>query len=145
MGDRFKFGRRAESPTRGLTKYLFYYVVLDLLREALIRANRTHSNADLTKALLTLAREGNQDALEGLLHAAIEVIDEYMNRESSDSIYREPEFQDDVFRFLKSDRLGRSEDFAPLLKSLVSEHKRLFGRPVSAGQPSPRELVSQVV
>jgi len=145
MADQFKFGRRAESPSRGLTRYLFYYVVLDLLREALIRANRTHSSSEMTQALLKLAREENQDALAGLLHAAIEVIDEYMNRESDDSIYKEPEFQDDVFRFLKSDRLGRNEDFAPLLKSLVSEHKRLFGRPVSAGQSSPRELVAQAV
>lgn len=145
MAKQFNFGRRAEVPSRGLTKYLFYYVVLDLLREALIRANRPHSNSEITQALLILAREENQDALAGLLHAAIEVIDEYMNRESDDSIYNEPEFQDDVFRFLKSDRLGRREDFAPLLRSLVSEHKRLFGRPGSGGQPSPRELVVQTV
>ena len=143
MAEPFRFGRRAENPSRGLTRYLFYYVVLDLLREAMIRANRTHSSSELTQALLALARDENKDALAGLLHAAIEVTDEYMNRESVDSIYNEPGFQDDVFRFLKSDRLGRNEDFAPLLRSLVSEHKRLFGRRGSADQSSPRELVAE--
>ena len=145
MADQFKFGRRAENPSRGLTKYLFYFVVLEFLQETLIRANLPHSNAELTKALLSLDREENQEALEGLLDASIEVIDEYLNRESDDSVFKEPEFQDDVFRFLKSDRLGRNEDFAPLFKSLVSEHKRLFGRRHGAGQSSPRDLVAQAV
>ena len=145
MADRFEFGRRAKNPSRGLTKYLFYFVALEFLREALIRANLPHSNGDLTKALLRLDREENQEALEGLLDSAIEVIDEYLNRESDDSVFKEPEFQDDVFRFLKSDRLGRNDDFAPLLKSLVSAHKRLFGRRSGAGQLSPRDLVAQAV
>ena len=144
MADPFRFGRRAEMPSRGLTKYLFYFVVLEFLRETLIRANRAHSAGELTKALLLLDREENRDALQGLLDSAIEVVDEYLNRESDDSVYKEPEFQDDVFRFLKSEQLGRNDDFAPLLKSLISEHKRLFGRRV-AGQPSPRELVTQAI
>ena len=145
MADQFKFGRRAEMPTsRGLTKYLFYFVVLDFLRETLIRATQSHSARDLTKALLILDREENQDSLQGLLDSAIEVIDEYLNRESDDSVYKEPEFYDDVFRFLKSEHLGRNEEFAPFFKSLLSEHKRLFGRRV-AGQSSPREMVTQAV
>ena len=145
MADPFEFGRRAKVPSRGLTKYLFYFVVLEFLRETLIRANLSHSNRDLTKALLCLDREENEEALEGILYSAVEVIDEYLNRESDDSIFREPEFQDDVFRFLKSDRLGRNEDFAPLLRSLLSAHKRLFGRRGGAGQPSPRDLVAQAI
>ena len=145
MADQFKFGRRAENPSRGLTRYLFYFIALEFLRETLIRANLPHTNAELTEALLRLDREENEEALEGLLDSAIEVIDEYLNRESDDSVFKEPEFQDDVFRFLKSDRLGRNEDFAPLLKSLVSEHKRLFGRRRGAGQASPRDLVAQAV
>ncbi len=144
MADQFRFGRRAETPSRGLTKYLFYFVVLEFLRETLIRANRTHSDGELTKSLLLLDREENQDALQGLLDSAIEVIDEYLSRESDDSMYKEPEFQDDVFRFLKSERLGRNEDFAPLFKSLLSGHKRVFGRR-TAGQPSPRELVTGAI
>ena len=145
MADQFKFGRRAENPSRGLTKYLFYFVVLEFLRETLIRANGAHSNTELTKALLVLDREENWEALDGLLYSSIEVIDEYLNRESDDSVFKEPEFQDDVFRFLKSDRLGRNEDFAPLLKSLVSGHKRLFGRRRGPGQSSPRDLIAQAV
>ena len=144
MANQFKFGRRAEIPSRGLTKYLFYFVVLDFLRETLIRATEPHSAGELTKALILLDREENRNSLQGLLDSAIEVIDEYLNRESDDSVYKEPEFQDDLFRFLKSEHLGRNEDFAPLFKSLLSGHKRLFGRRVG-GLPSPRELVTQAI
>ena len=144
MADQFRFGRRAEIPSRGLTRYLFYFVVLEFLRETLIRANRTHFAGELTRALLILYQEENQEALQGLLDSAIEVVDEYLNPDSDDSMHKEPEFQNDVFRFLKSERLGKNEDFAPLFKSLLSEHKRLFGRRV-AGQASPRDLVTQAI
>ena len=144
MANQFKFGRRAEKATRGLTKYLFYFVVIEFIRETLIRANQGHSAKELTNALLHLAREESQDALQGLLDSAIEVVDEYLNQESDDSVYKESVFQSDLFRFLKSEQLGRNEDFAPLLKSLLSEHKRLFGRRVG-GQPSPRDLVTQAI
>ena len=144
-GRPLRIRKTSKGPQPGLTKYLFYFVVLEFLRETLIRANLPHSNGDLTKALLSLDREENEEALERLLYSAIEVINEYLNRESDDSIFREPEFQDDVFRFLKSDRLGRNEDFAPLLRSLLSAHKRLFGRRGGAGQPSPRDVVAQAI
>ena len=65
MTDQFNFGRRAERPSRGLTRYLSYFVVMEFLREVLIRANQSHSNSDLMRALLILDREENQDALEG--------------------------------------------------------------------------------
>lgn len=144
LAEQFKFGRRAELPSRGQTRPLFYFVVLEFLREALIRANKGYSPRELTQSLMTLLRGENLDALQGLLDSAIEVVDEYLNRESDDSIYKEPAFRDDVFRFLKWGQLGKNEDVTPIFKSLLSAHKRLFGRR-TGGQPSPRELVTQVI
>ena len=144
LAEEFKFGRRAELPSRGQTRPLFYFVVLEFLREALIRANKGYSPRELTQALMILLRGENLDALQSLLDSAIEVVDEYLNRESDDSIYKEPAFRDDVFRFLKWEQLGKNEDATPIFKSLLSAHKRLFGRR-TGGQPSPRELVTQVL
>ena len=145
LADQFKFGRGAEDPSRRQTRFMFYFVVLEFLRETLIRANnKAPSTKEQTNALLALLQEENQYALQGLLDSAIEVIDEYLNRESYDSLFKEPRFQDDLNAFLKSEQLGRNLDSTPFFNSLLTEHKRLFGRS-SRGQPSPRKLVTQAI
>ena len=144
LADEFKFGRAAEVDSRRQTRFLFYMVVIDFLRETLIRAGRPYSTGELTKAFLALLKDENQDALQEILNAAIEVIDVYLNRESEDSLYKEPWYQGDLNTFLKREQLGNSEDGTPFLKSLLADHKRFFGRS-RAGQPSPRDLVTQAL
>jgi hypothetical protein len=142
--DQFKFGRNRELQSRGQTRYLFYYVVLEFLRDTLVRAQRPSTNGDITEAFLELFREENRDALQGLLEASVEVIDEYLNPESEDSVFKEPNFQDSLNLFMNMEQLGTNENFAPLLKSLLEAHKRLFGRGYR-DQLSPRELVSKSI
>ena len=144
--DRFKFGRGAEKDSRRQTRFLFYMVVIDFLRETLIRANRSYSTGELTKAFLALLNDENQDALHELLNAAIEVIDVYLNPESDDSLYKEQRYQGtrNLNSFLKWEQLGNNEDETPFFKSLLAFQKGLFGR-ATRGQPSPRDLVTQAL
>ena len=145
VADQLRFGRGAEDPSRRQTRFLFYFVVLEFLRETLIRANnQAPSTKEQTNALLILLQEENQEALQGLLDSALEVIAEYMNRESDDSLFKEPRFTDDLNAFLKWEQLGKNLDSTPFFSSLLAAHKRLFGRP-SRGQPSPRDLVTQAI
>lgn len=145
LADQFKFGRGAKDASRRQTRFMFFFVVLEFLRETLIRANsRTPSNKEQTTAFLTLLESENQDALESLLYAALEVIDEYLNEESDDSLFKEPRFHGDLNTFLKWEQLGKNLDATPLFNSLLAAHKRLFGRR-SGGHPSPRELVTQAI
>lgn len=144
LADQLKFGRGAREPSRRQTRFLFYFVVLDLLRDTLIRVHQPHFAGELTTALLTLLREENQDALQGLIDSSLEVIDEYLNQESEDSLYKEPRFQGDLNTFLKWEQLGKSEESTPRLHSLLSAHKRLFGRS-TGGRLSPRSLVSEAI
>lgn len=145
LADQFKFGRGAEDPSRRQTRFLFYFIALEFLRETLIRAtNQSPSVSELTQALLALLQDENQDALQGLLEAAIEVISEYLNPESDDSLFKEERFTGDLNTFLKWEQLGKNLESTPFLSSLLAAHKRLFGRR-SGGQPSPRELVTQAI
>ena len=144
LATEFKFGRGAEEPSRRQTRFLFYFVVLDLLRDTLIRARRPYSARELTNAFLILLQGENHDALQGLLDSSLEVLDEYLNQESEDSVYEETGFQGDLNTFLKWEQLGKNEDSTPRFKSLLSEYKRLFGRR-SGTRPSPRDSVSQAI
>ena len=144
LADKQKFGRGADEPSRRLTRFLFYYVAIDFLRDTLIRAHRQYSCREITKALLILFQGENEEALQGLLDSALEVIAEYLNRESDDSVYKEPTFQGDLTNFLKLEQLGKNDDSTPLFRSLLSDYKRLFGHR-SGSHVAPRELVIQAI
>lgn len=145
LAGQFDFGRGASvRPSRRLARHLFYFVTIDLLRDVLIRVFQDSSAKGLTKSFLALLKEENYDTLQMLLSAAIDVVDEYGSQESEDSLYKEPEYTGDLNAWFKSDRLGKGEEGAFHLNSLLMAHKG-FLRRARAGDPSPRDLISQAI
>ena len=144
LADQFRFGRGAEKLSRRQTRFLFYFITLEFLRDTLNRANGSYSPDELTKCLLTLLDENNEDALQALLHSPLEVLDDYFNQSSDDAIYKEQGFSGDLNTFLKWEQLGRNVNATPCFKRLLSMHKFFFGGS-SGGQASSRELVTQAI
>ena len=143
--DQFKFGRGADVvPSRRLTRFLYYFVVLELLRDVLIRGQVDHSSPSLTSAFLKLQEDEHHEALRLLLDGAIEVVDEYLNEASEDSVFKEVQFEGHLNGWLKSERLGRNEEGTHRFNALLAAHKAIFGR-ASGGNPSPRSLVTDAI
>lgn len=140
LSNQYGFGRGASQLGRRQTRFLYYFAVLDLLRDTMIRSSMDYSPPSITKALLLLMGEGNEDALQGLLDAAIDVVDEYLTPEHDDSLFKEPEFTGDLNTFLKNNRLGKELNSTPMLSGLLALHRSTFGRSVR-GQQSPRAEV----
>jgi hypothetical protein len=138
--DKYKFGRGAET-SRRQTRFLYYMVALELLKRVMSRANLDTSPRDLTQALLKLYKPGNELAAEALMDAAIEVIDEYMNPRSEQSVFQEPAYENvhnrDLNAYLKWEQLGKNEASSPNLRALLTITTQTLGR----GNPSPRELI----
>ncbi len=55
--NKFQFGRAAEKPSRGPTRFLFYRIVVELLKSAMTEANIEISNQNITKSLLKLFKK----------------------------------------------------------------------------------------
>lgn len=138
--DKYKFGRGADT-SRRQTRFLFYMAALELLKRVMSRANLDTSPRDLTQALLKLYKPGNESATEALMDAAIEVIDEYMNPRSEQSVFQEPAYENvhnrDLNAYLKWEQLGKNEASSPNLRALLTITTQTLGR----GNPSPRELI----
>jgi len=138
--DKYKFGRGADI-SRRQTRFLFYMVALELLKRVMSRANLDASPRELTQALLKLYKPGSEAAIEALMDAAIEVIDEYMNPRSEQSIFQEPAYENihnrDLNAYLKWEQLGKNEASSPNLRALLAITTQTLGR----GNPSPRELI----
>ena len=145
VSSRFKFGRGANvKPSRRQTRFIYFLVVIELLRDVLIREGHAHTSRGLTEAFLALLEFENEDALQLLLEAAIEVVDEYLSHESDDSVFKEINFEGDLNAWFKLEALGKGTEKTYRLNSLLMAHKNFFGRG-GKGQPSPRSLVSQEI
>jgi len=147
--DVYRFGRTAEKQTRKQTRFLFYMVVIDILKDVMVRAGRPHRKKDVTKALHKLFSEENKDARFALTDAAIEVVDSYLTQGLDETVFMEPAYREklnnDLNAFLKWDKLGKSDEYTPRLRMQLAMIKNLLGRK-SIGSPiSARDLITKVI
>jgi hypothetical protein len=143
--EKFQFGRKASENSRRQTRFLFFMVVIELLRDVMIRAQLPATPSHTTNALLKLFSPGCEETVDVLLDAAIEVIDEYLTAGEEDSVFLEPSFintfNNDLNGYLKSEQLGKTEESSPRFRALIGAHRRTMGRS-SGGLPSPRERIT---
>lgn len=130
--ERFKFGKGAEKSTRGQTRYLYFMVFIELLKDVILKADLGEYYTDkhyYTKCIINFYKPENIIVFRELQENAIQVIDEYMISGGENSYTKEPKFisSGDINSFLKWEQLGK-EDSTPILKSLVGDYKRLLLR-----------------
>lgn len=148
--DEIGFGRHTVKPSRRQTKFLFYRVVIELLKDVLIRADRDADLRALTRAVLVLHHPDNAEPRRLLLEQSIELIDEYLNPQMDDALVKEPafqrEFNNDINAYLKWVELGRSEASSPRFRSLLGHYKRTLGHSGPGGQTlSARALITNAI
>jgi AIPR protein len=141
--DSYGFGRGTDKPSRRQTRFLFYMIVIDLLREILTRADITTSHRNLSTALIKLSGNGHENAADALFDTAVETVDSYLTQ-SDNSIFEEPsykgEFNFDLNGFLKSEQLGKGGDSCPRLRDLLAVTK-MYMAEKRPGQPSRRDVI----
>ncbi len=146
--DTYEFGRGASKSSRRQTRFLYYMIVLELLKDTVMRANLPMTQRSLTNALVKLFQPGNESVAESLLNEAIDTVDEYLLREADDSVFAEPAFQNtfnnDLNAYLKWEQLGKTDDASPHLRVLLALNKKALSRKVG-GQPSPRDLIISAI
>lgn len=146
--DKYQFGRGAPKAGRRLTRFLFYMIVVELLRDVIIRAtdNPTPSPKEFTKALNKLFRPGNERAAEALLDSAIQLVDEYTGADGE--INKEPPFNNafnsDTNSYLKWEQFGKTDETSPRLHDLIQDWRRFMGRS-TGGQSTPRDVIASAI
>lgn len=127
LAGQYGFGRGATKPSRGQTRYLFMMVVMGLVKDSLIQLGQDSQHADLANAVQALARA---NLLTHFGDVAVGVIDDYLVQGGEDTIYLEPEYRktNDLNAFLKSERLGKSDEFSPNLRTQISLARKDFRR-----------------
>ena len=146
-GRRFKFGRGAEKQQRGQTRYLFYMLTVELLKDCFIAAGRASTNKNITIALLKLFKAENEEVLNALLDYAISIADDYLTLGHEYCVFKEPKYLEkgsDLNSFLKWDQLGRGNESTPLLNNLLSQYKIAMKGGIG-GQTKYRDMIRDII
>ena len=145
IANQIKFGRAADKPSRGQTRYLFYYVLTDLIKDILINNSKPHGLKELTEAVIKIFKVETETS-NNLINIALNVIDNYLADGTQDSLFTEPEFirTKDLNNFLKWEKLGKGREFTPKFEQLLFANKYLMGQSLS-GQQSVRQQVSAIL
>lgn len=146
-GSRFKFGRGAEKQQRGQTRYLFYMLTVELLKDCFIAAERHATNKNITRAFLKLCLPANEAVLNALLAYAISIADDYLTKDHEYSVFKEPKFSEkgnDLNSFLKWEQLGKSNEATPLLNNLIAQYKIALKGGIG-GQPKYRDMIKDII
>jgi len=144
LSQKIKFGRNAEKPTRGQTRYLFYYVLTELLKDCMSYAEIDTSLSNVSDCVIRVFSDLENDAAKQLSDAALNVIDDYLTMGNEDAIFTEPKFTSDLNSFLKSEKLGRGTDNTPKLSNLIAFTKRDMRRSIG-GQQAARDIICSTI
>lgn len=125
LANEYSFGRGAKVQTRGQTRYLFVMVAVDLVKDFLINNQLDYSSGEISSAI---AKLHSSDQLKHFGDSAVQLIDDYLTNGNEDCLFSEPEFQkmQDLNAFLKSEKLGKGDEFSPKLRTQIAMTKKIF-------------------
>ncbi len=125
LANEYNFGRGAKFQTRGQTRYLFIMVAVDLVKDFLINNHFDYSYGSISSAI---EKFNNAGYLKHFGDSSVQLIDDYLTNGNEDCLFVEPEFQkmQDLNAFLKSEKLGKGEDFSPTLRTQIAMTKKIF-------------------
>jgi len=134
--EEYKFGRGVSNQTRRMTRYLYYAVVIDLLKE-ILWSGKPLTGKSITRGINKLFESGEQKLL---LEAAITALDEYLTPGKRNSIYEEPTMKmtNNLNGYLKSEKVARGDGY----RNLVSDYGRALKL---SGPPSTAQRITAIV
>jgi hypothetical protein len=136
------FGRGG-AVARKQTKFLYYFIFINLLRDALEKEGRSAKPANLSEAVISLL-EPMTDAGATLEELAAGVVDGYFAESDENSVHKEPEYigrlNSDLNAFLKWSKFGRALDETPRLQIKLNFQKQFMGM-TGPGGTTARKLI----
>ena len=150
--DEIGFGRQASQPSRRQSRFLFYFVIIDMLTSVVksmpdLIGNQPFSRRVVTDSVIRLVNSSTGEGRKLLSSAAVGVIDSYLTSGEA-SAHNEASFirdhNGDLNGFLKADNLG-TENHSPLLLRLLESSKLAFSMALPGMDKTRREIVAEEI
>ena len=148
LADEVGFGRYASRDSRRQSRFLFYHVFIQMMRNVIVLTPELDrpagSFSDLTDAVIRLSTDDAREQLLLLRDGAIALIDQYLTHGSANCAHREDAFMNDhngdMNAFLKAPDLGK-DSHSPLLVQALYIQNAAF----NMGSPAPRDQVARAL
>ena len=125
------FGRGAKKQARAQTRFLFFMVFVDLVKDIVFKSGRTATRAAITRAVIALLEHPIRPEGQEFVEGALEVIDGYLLSGAEDFVFTEPaylkDFGGDLNGFMKWEKLGKG-DACPNLRDTLATQRRVVGK-----------------
>jgi AIPR protein len=144
-GKRKGFGRGGTTARRQ-TKFLYYFIFINLLRDALQKEQQPSGLRETTDVVIRLPQKQN-NAGKLLEEMAAALIDNYLTESNENSVFREDKFRDpngfnfDLNAFLKWEQLGRNLNQTGCLQAQLHFQKQFMGMS-QAGARTARKMIA---
>jgi hypothetical protein len=140
LADDYGFGRGAEKTTRGTSRFLFYFVFVELLKQVMAHAAIPTLQEGITDGVMALLAPETQPEGKELGDSAADLVDEYLTQGASDnSVEKEPSWSGNLNQFLKSEKVGQVGS-TPKLRQLIGDYGRLLNRGIR-GEAAPKDRI----
>ena len=108
-------------------------VSVELVKDFLLNSGLDYGHNSISLSIISLAKA---NLLKEVGDAAVQLVDEYLTAGNEDSLFSEPEFQKnrDLNAFLKSDKLGKGEEYSPRLREQITMTKKIFRKTAPIGK-----------
>jgi AIPR protein len=147
-GRRMGFGRGGPNARRQ-TKFLYYFVFINLLRDALEKQEMSSRLSEIVNAVIKLL-ETDTDAGKLLGEMAAALIDNYLTESNENSVFHEARYRDpngfnfDLNGLLKWEQLGRSLDQTACLQAQLFFQKQFMGMSQQGGVTARKMIADQL-
>jgi hypothetical protein len=144
---KYNFGR-GKNCRKITTRFLFFMVVIELLKEVMLGAKIKQTNANITQSLLKLFKEDNESVCHDFFETAVQFIDKYTKQpeteEKQDSVFNEPDFSEgtNLVTYLKNTKFGKNKEYSPKFCSLLETYKHVI---TLTGKPSLFDMVLETI
>ena len=142
--EKYNFGRRSEELERRMTRYLFCFLIINLVKKVMVYASIERTYENITKAVIGIFENDESAAAQNLINSSLNVIKTYFNKDEDNSIQTEPNFYGDVSGFLKGEKIGKSEDYSPKLIELIHDENKYLKRSLHGDTPQIEAIVEAI-
>lgn len=144
LADELGFGRGAAKATRGTSRFLFYHVFVELLKQVMAQAALPTLQGRVTDGVLALLATTIQPEGKELADTAASLIDEYLTQGTDQpSVDKEPNWSGNLNQFLKSEKIGQVS-WTPKLRQLIADYGRLMSRGIQGSSSLKERIVKKL-
>lgn len=142
LTDEKKFGKNTPIKHIGKARYLFYYIIIELIQHCLANiAIDPQIETNITKSIIAILKDINTEEAEILYSHAIQIIEDYYNQAEENSFTKEISFSGDINAFLKQDKLIENTQN---LKTLLRSQKQVMNRNIG-NRYSDRDSICNLI